>query len=53
MKNKGKKIIILYYAIYLVNKQNSKLWVLSIITKEVKLKDVVKVCPHSQRSLER
>lgn len=28
-------------------------WVLPIARKELKLKDVVKVCPHSQRSLER
>lgn len=28
-------------------------WVLPIIRKEVKLKDAVKLCPHSQRSLER
>jgi len=28
-------------------------WVLPIINKELKLKDVTKVCPHSQRSLER
>lgn len=28
-------------------------WVLPIIQKEVQLKDVVQVCPHSQRSLER
>src|SRR4030067_2012904 len=28
-------------------------WVLPIINKELKLKDVAKVCPHSQRSLER
>ena len=28
-------------------------WVLPICNKEVKLKDVAKVCPHSQRSLER
>ena len=28
-------------------------WVLPICNKELKLKDVVKVCPHSQRSLER
>lgn len=28
-------------------------WVLPIYDKEVKLKDVAKVCPHSQRSLER
>lgn len=28
-------------------------WVLPIINREVKLKDVAKVCPHSQRSLER
>ena len=28
-------------------------WILPIYDKEVKLKDVVKVCPHSKRSLER
>ncbi len=28
-------------------------WVLPIINKEIRLKDAVKVCPHSQRSLER
>ena len=28
-------------------------WVLPIYCKQIKLKDVVKVCPHSQRSLER
>lgn len=28
-------------------------WVLPIVKKELKLTDVVKVCPHSQRSLER
>lgn len=28
-------------------------WVLPVISKELKLKDVAKVCPHSQRSLER
>lgn len=28
-------------------------WVLPIINKELKLKDVAKVCPHSKRSLER
>jgi transposase InsO family protein len=28
-------------------------WILPILNKELKLKDVVKVCPHSQRSLER
>lgn len=28
-------------------------WVLPIIDKELKLKDVAKVCPHSKRSLER
>ncbi len=28
-------------------------WVMPIVNKEVKLKDVAKVCPHSQRSLER
>lgn len=28
-------------------------WVLPIINKEIKLKDAAKVCPHSQRSLER
>lgn len=28
-------------------------WILSICNKEVKLKDVAKVCPHSKRSLER
>jgi transposase InsO family protein len=28
-------------------------WVLPIIKKELRLKDVAKVCPHSQRSLER
>jgi len=28
-------------------------WILPIINKELKLKDVVKVCPHSPRSLER
>lgn len=28
-------------------------WVLPIINKELRLKDVAKVCPHSQRSLER
>lgn len=28
-------------------------WVLPINNKEIKLKDVAKVCPHSQRSLER
>ena len=28
-------------------------WVLPIANKELKLKDVTKVCPHSQRSLER
>lgn len=28
-------------------------WVLPIINKEIKLKDVAKVCPHSKRSLER
>jgi len=28
-------------------------WVLPIISKELKLKDVAKVCPHSKRSLER
>ena len=28
-------------------------WILPIIDKEIKLVDVAKVCPHSQRSLER
>lgn len=28
-------------------------WILPIIQKEVKLKDAVKLCPHSQRSVER
>lgn len=28
-------------------------WILPIVRKEVKLKDVVKVCPHSERSLKR
>ena len=28
-------------------------WVLPIASKEIKLKDVAKVCPHSERSLER
>ena len=28
-------------------------WVLPIYNKEIKLSDVVKLCPHSQRSLER
>lgn len=28
-------------------------WILSIINKELKLKEVTKICPHSQRSLER
>lgn len=28
-------------------------WVLPIITREVRLKDLAKVCPHSKRSLER
>jgi len=28
-------------------------WVLPIINKEIKLTDTAKVCPHSQRSLER
>jgi len=28
-------------------------WVLPIYNKEIKLKDVAKVCPYSQRSLER
>lgn len=28
-------------------------WILPILRKELKLKDVFKVCPHSQRSLER
>ena len=28
-------------------------WVLPIISKEVKLKDVARICPHSKRSLER
>lgn len=28
-------------------------WVLPIVRKKIKLKDAVKVCPHSQRSLER
>src|SRR3989344_4327886 len=28
-------------------------WVLPIVRKEVKLKDVAKVCPHGKRSLER
>jgi transposase InsO family protein len=28
-------------------------WVLPIVNKELKLKDVAKVCPHSKRSLER
>lgn len=28
-------------------------WVVPIVKKELKLKDVAKVCPHSQRSLER
>lgn len=28
-------------------------WVMPIINKELKLKDVARVCPHSQRSLER
>jgi len=28
-------------------------WILPIYNKEVKLKDIVKVCPHSKRSLER
>lgn len=28
-------------------------WVLPVVRKELKLSDVVKVCPHSQRSLER
>jgi hypothetical protein len=28
-------------------------WVLPIINKEIKLKDVAKVCPHGKRSLER
>jgi len=28
-------------------------WILPVVRKELKLKDVVKICPHSQRSLER
>ena len=28
-------------------------WILPIARKEIKLKDAAKVCPHSQRSLER
>jgi hypothetical protein len=28
-------------------------WILPIYNKEIKLKDVAKVCPYSQRSLER
>jgi transposase InsO family protein len=28
-------------------------WILPIVRRELKLRDVVKVCPHSQRSLER
>ena len=28
-------------------------WVLPVVRKELKLKDVARVCPHSQRSLER
>jgi transposase InsO family protein len=34
-------------------KEEKLRWILPIYRKEVKLKDVVKVCPHSQRSLER
>ena len=28
-------------------------WILPVCNKELKLKDVTKVCPHSKRSLER
>ncbi len=34
-------------------KEEKLRWVLPIIQKEVKLVDVVKICPHGQRSLER
>lgn len=34
-------------------KEEKLKWVLPIVKKEVKLKDVTKVCPHSKRSLER
>jgi transposase InsO family protein len=34
-------------------KEERMRWVLPIIYKELRLKDVAKVCPHSQRSLER
>jgi transposase InsO family protein len=34
-------------------KEERMRWVLPIVNKELKLKDVARVCPHSQRSLER
>ena len=34
-------------------KQERLRWILPIYNKEVKLKDIAKVCPHSKRSLER
>ncbi len=33
--------------------EERKRWILPLINKEVKLKDVVRVCPHSERSLKR
>jgi len=33
--------------------EERKRWVLPIVDKEIKLKDVVRVCPHSERSLKR
>jgi transposase InsO family protein len=33
--------------------EERKRWVLPIVNKEIKLKDVVRVCPHSERSLKR
>lgn len=33
--------------------EERKRWVLPILSKEIKLKDIVRVCPHSERSLKR
>jgi len=34
-------------------KEERMRWILSIYNKEIKIKDAVRICPHSQRSLER
>ena len=42
-------------SIYMVKtiKEEKLKWVLPVVKKEIKLKDVTKVCPYGKRSLER